>query len=795
MRSTRAPSRRQHPQPQPPLQCKLPKWAQLRFPQTLLPRPEKADKRNDNDEEYSVDAEERHLCTMAYHAISAHIQDALDKSLEETVGPVLRPALDNLLALSCSKSSSSSSSSIDLLGTESNEDAALPHPLAKRPRCEQTANLPIDPPPSTTIDSTAINEDIDDDLLQTFTLHRRDRSRAVLQEDSDVAAKETYAKENTANVSCTSGCTTASAATGSSTNMATKTTIPQPQSTTISTHSIPTFHSLLLPVLVVDGPFWSLDRLTLVSYLVQSMREWQPRACVVSLIRPSREGNDWLRRTAKAEIHRQCLALEPNAKLRQYCQDLKQRRQQRQGRHSSTATDRLVTWAKRTHAYDSIVVVLHSDHGHDLYHEPTDFVQWLASRRAHYGIPMVLVVMGPCTSFRRPLSLLPTSLGLLVRTVTVPSSRDILNGWYLHCFHAAPQQDVNSVWTPPRHVLAGWAHSFAQQQASVSQTVARYRQHVAHVLGVPGSHWSVAGLLGTTLGESRRLTLLLCDKAAMTRSPVATEPRCSYTALLEWLVKWEVQRRTENISSQLTSQIHNLVAPPSEPYLFWPLRNTDRDDLISVKESDRRALLVTLFNIRKNLSQSESTFASLDLLPGDRAPYEAIIREQTLRTVNEQIVLLDQCTTLAMVLSCLNTADDALLPSPWPTTPMPSEPEYSPQPRRDVVSALLEDPPSQPISSLDQDAYDNAIPGDMYRIILDRASISESEWFHAFVHATKSETHGSGRDSARQFACFACGARYLEVCGLIRRRCIVGKSGSNASAVYEKTALVWCSGD
>jgi hypothetical protein len=43
-------------------------------------------------------------------------------------------------------------------------------------------------------------------------------------------------------------------------------------------------------------------------------------------------------------------------------------------------------------------------------------------------------------------------------------------------------------------------------------------------------------------------------------------------------------------------------------------------------------------------------------------------------------------------------------------------------------------PPSQPIYPLD---HDDAIPGDIYPIILDRASISKREWIHAFVQATK----------------------------------------------------------
>jgi hypothetical protein len=101
---------------------------------------------------------------------------------------------------------------------------------------------------------------------------------------------------------------------------------------------------------------------------------------------------------------------------------------------------------------------------------------------------------------------------------------------------------------------------------------------------------------------------------------------------------------------------------------------------------------------------------------------------------------------------------------------MPRGPEYSPLPRRDVLRA----PPSQPISPLDQDAYDNAIRGEMYRI----ANNSGSEWFNILVHATKPEAQGSEHNSARLSAWFACGLRYLEVCGLIRQHCVPGKAAA-----------------
>ena len=202
----------------------------------------------------------------------------------------------------------------------------------------------------------------------------------------------------------------------------------------------------------------------------------------------------------------------------------------------------------------------------------------------------------------------------------------------------------------------------------------------------------------------------------------------------------------------------------------------------------------------------DSVFTKLDLFDDEKVQHQTNIENRVQYKVNELIVLLDHCITVRDVNRCM----DALL---WMKNGETSEnnsqmneldsnrPVHVSCPRRDHVRALVHDIDSTgQIRILNQDRNQTNlllinVPGIMYRLIQNRVTVTEIEWYQAFLdhvenHNDVPTTEHKEMTTTNWFHIFGCGIRHLQISGLIRRN-----EGRNNSIQYERTALVWCGGD
>lgn len=544
------------------------------------------------------------------------------------------------------------------------------------------------------------------------------------------------------------------------------------------------YDPLLLPLFILDGPFAEKDRDMWMFHLVQSTKQSRPRACTVWLRPEKRTGNSKCSR--QEEVMRQCLAQEPDMKT------IFSRKRLR----NSSLTDILIFWAAHTRAYDEILVFLQVEDGDGLYSKTADlqdFLQWAVERRAFHGLPFTIVFMGQ-HSFRRPIQLrssTQSSVGLLVRRLELPSTESVLDSFW-------EQWSNDCTLFFQSRTLRRLRHTFQNQNRSAVHVLRQLQQEVALQFSAPGSFLMACRLLSSQQ-QSKRITSLIFDKDFHSLVPHGRVS--SSESLHVWLVDCEARRRTALVALRMQKLLYETFNNGSlEPFLLCPINKVLRIDK-ELDEENRSILISALANLRAEAHvATESPFSYIDLLPGDKEPYEAEIRGKTVHSINELLLLFDQCRSISEAQSCLAPLVHEWVsqsPSPFLLKPMCflEDDEMScrpPQPRRDHVQALLElNFVTAAGGGGDEEDKWVYIPGCLYRIILDRVSISESEWFDSFVETFPVGPGGDVASRAKLFHLFGCGVRHLQISGLIRDRRLKGKSG----IMYEKAALVWCGGD
>lgn len=751
----------------------LPKWARLIQPSSP------------SSSSSSVDREDAFLRTKAYHAVAESMNRAFSRALLDTSSPMFYQELNGLLAKVKQTSTNANKEEQEL---QAQADEVEEERVPKKQRSSSSTDNhsgDCDAPSST---STTRSSDHDHD-----------------HDHVDTNEVQTTSEPTASAVVSTASLLTS----GSSKQFFTL----QPP-----VHYDP----LLLPLLILDGPFWHTDRAAWMAHLVHSAKQSRPRSCTVWL-RPTpcqlRSGARGCYYSYKEELMRQCLAQEPDPTI--FAGSRRRRRNQRFLRNyttttssSSSVTDALLLWAARTRAFDEILVFLEVEHGDSLYNnnnnnsnsstanaaeQLADFLAWAAERRALHGLPLSIVFMGPQRSFRRPIQLMRSigGGGLLVRRVELPSPKAVLEAFWVHF---SKEGCCPGVLLHPS-TLSTLRHVYQNQNRSAVHILYQLQQAVALQFSLPGSFLSAVQLLASPQQQqSKRITSLIFHKQfqslVASNSSNSTLASCTSTSLLTWLEDCESRRRLAcSVALPLHKLLNDKYSESSEPFLLHPMNSAQKFDK-ALNEEDRRALIAAAAaNLRSESSQAatESAFSHLDLLPGDKLPHETLIREKTADAINELIVLFDQCTTVSEVIKCLEPLTDAWVtksPSPLDNPLLlPSSQDEKvcspPLPRRDHVNAMLED-----LECVGDDRS-VIVPGCMYRLILDRASISETDWFNSFVETYQ---HPAGTDATSRtmlFHLFGCGVRHLQICGLIRDRRVTGKSGTT----YEKTALVWCGGD
>jgi len=124
----------------------------------------------------------------------------------------------------------------------------------------------------------------------------------------------------------------------------------------------------------------------------------------------------------------------------------------------------------------------------------------------------------------------------------------------------------------------------------------------------------------------------------------------------------------------------------------------------------------------------------------------------------------------------------------------------APQPRRDTIAGLVAEPSSDN-DDLTVASATGLLAGRLYRLVLDRTSVSRSEWFslwhredcdHRRLSSTSQEEDGCPTSCRqRSYNRFHCGIYQLLYLGLIRQRAIAKQK----DVQYDKTVLVWCGGE
>jgi hypothetical protein len=186
-----------------------------------------------------------------------------------------------------------------------------------------------------------------------------------------------------------------------------------------------------------------------------------------------------------------------------------------------------------------------------------------------------------------------------------------------------------------------------------------------------------------------------------------------------------------------------------------------------------------------DIVQHGSTSLNGLVFSGRRAPAETPLNKAITTLVNELIVVIDKCTHRSEVEQCLFPVVDEWVEQ-TSTLQNSSGAIFSAlaslttQPRRHLVAGITE------AMSADEEGALSVtnVPGSMFKLIQDRVSISQDDWFGAFKESIASQA--SRQES---ILLFTYGLNFLKVCGLIREKRVRGNT------IFEKAVLVWSSGD
>jgi len=517
------------------------------------------------------------------------------------------------------------------------------------------------------------------------------------------------------------------------------------------------YSPLLLPILIVQGPSYCLDRQEWMKYLVMSTKRKRRRSAVVWL-RPSTTG---LSVSWQEELTRQCLNQEP---------DLPAALCKRRKLAKASITEILLTWASHTHAFDDILIYLEvedSFYGSDL----QDFVGWLAERRAIQGLPFVLILLGPHVGCRKIelRSATQGPVGLIVRQCVLPSTKELLDVFWERIWLKQGCPIPFSADT-----LDLITESFQEQHKSVIQVVIELKKVLAHHFVPQGSFLPATTNKRILPHEQRRVAWFLLNSEA--RKLIAGSS-ASRRSLLRWTREMETRGRKACVAMEVLHLLQK-QRDSTVPFLLChrsPASHFDKA-LDSEKRKDLMALLARLRKLDEPYWRSESLQSELQ-----------VDNKALLQLLNELIIFADSCSYPSDMEKCLEPVMNEWMEQvntySGTSTTMSSEEaiaSISVQPRRHIVAGMIKG------SDGIFDFSVSTLLGRMYKLIQDRVSLSQDDWYNGF---RADLPPGIGRQES--FSLFICGIYYLKLQGLLRER----RVPSRGDTVYEKAVLVWCSGD
>jgi hypothetical protein len=538
------------------------------------------------------------------------------------------------------------------------------------------------------------------------------------------------------------------------------------------------YNPLLLPVMILEGPSYRLDRQEWMRHLVRSTKHKRPRSAVVWLRLPTATataagGLSSQVSSRQAELTRQCLKLEGN---------LLPALLSKSKLAKASLTDILLLWAGHTTSFDDIVIFWEMD---ESFYTPDnqDFLSWVAERRALDKLPFSVVLLGPHVG-RRRLELRSATqgpVGLLVRRCVLASTDEMLakfadNLWAKQAF---------SVPLSPA-VLSTITQSYRAQNQSAVHAILKFKEALAHSFIPRGSFRTcIAG--GDFLWEERsRIAWFLLDESARALLLTDTDPeKTCRSSVVDSLQELESRRRKACVAMQILGMLGN---PSDLPFFYCGSHNEGSSKASGVEKiqtMERQRLMSLLARLRTNSVQPGSTGSLHALVFSDRPHVESLLNKTITTLINELIVVIDKCTHLSEVEQLLfPIVDDWIEQTDKLQNSAVAEASalasLTTQPRRHLVAGIME-----PVPVDEEGAFWIAnVPGNMFKLVQDRVSISNDDWFGAFE-----ETIASQASRQESVLIFAYGINFLKVCGLIREKRVRGNT------IFEKAVLVWSSGD
>jgi hypothetical protein len=508
------------------------------------------------------------------------------------------------------------------------------------------------------------------------------------------------------------------------------------------------YDPLLLPLLHVQGPWSGLDRYELMRHVVQTRKHTRNRSATVWLQPPTVQRQQplsshhwWVE-----EITRQCLLQE--SALPDLLQNPKSQQQ-------LSLTERLVAWASTTDSFDNIVVFCQVEDNAFYQTAWQDFLQWIASRRLHDGLPFVCVLLGPHPD-RRPIPWRSQgALPIWVESCSFPTARKILQ-CTLDNLHGNPNYHFC---LPLKDSLAKFLeYEFRDIHGSAVRLLSLLKQIVAHGLTIKGSF---LGVPREALQDDERRRLAWFQVDCTARNYVWPEDG-SARSVVEWQCSFEQHRLQAAVARQVMSLIH--------PSTIFPMLSKRNLNLGFGKALDG--------NTRREILQLLVSYRSISKIPDMHT------------ILNTVIVLVDRCTYPNEILQCVEglhndwintfdakfggqTRDEVILSS------------LMAQFRRHTVVAMLSN--LVEYDCLTVENISCRLPSLLMQHIRNRISIPQQEWFDGFCVQSRS----LAVDRQEIFELFICGVNFLKMQGLVRERKAFGRD----EVVYDKATLVWCSGD
>jgi hypothetical protein len=579
---------------------------------------------------------------------------------------------------------------------------------------------------------------------------------------------------------------------------------------------------LLLPVILLHCPsFCSIDRINQISHIVHGLRIGRKRSAVVHLQKKptgKKRQHCWMRQLVQA-IHNLLPILSASESLRR-------RIVKRQKKKACTFNDLLLLWAQNVSCYDELIIVINAD---DSFYavELQDFLHVLAAQRAEQGIPISVVLLAPHEG-RRNMELrssLQGYAGFRVRSENLPSQEHTLMQ-----FRRALHFDQKFPVMFPPEVFQELERCYWQQNMSVYGALTKYRTALAFFFASDNRSLLSVAHNDTILAElwQRIAWFLLDDKARnLLLDHTTTGTSHSSSSVLSNLQESSLRHEQAHLVLQLIDFIQQgrqtklQRKKHQSNQLFSPLFSG------SLQGISHRSMLEELIKLRGSLQLGQDG----KILPGIErtrelltkyvyceprsssrqrvAEFEKQLMDKKLLLLNELIVLVgksrdsDDLTEVEELLTRWGcpatrrrrdeaTTSNASEGGAWPIDSLTCDSPAitsgsltSSEPRKQVVAALSNLPEPRR-SNQQQQLPLTCLPSMMYRLIHDRVTVTEEDWYDEFW-----EKAGTEYDCCREqsFILFSFGLRYLKQCGLVAEKI---RAGTRSDLLYERAKLVWC---